>query len=77
MDDARRKRKLRRMILLASIPACLVALALNRSPVREFVSVHLVQRTVSPVKSVDVLPVSAPENALHNRADRRLPVAED
>ena len=71
MDDAARNRKLRRAVLLASLPACLIILSLYRAPIREVVTAILTTETEQIVKRIDMISAAEPERTLRNDVSKR------
>ncbi len=71
MDDAARNRKLRHAVLVASIPACLVAMLLYRAPIRDFVTAVLTTKTEQIASRIDIVSTVKPERPFRNDVSKR------
>ena len=71
MDDAARNRKLRHAVLMASIPACLVAMLLYRAPIRELFMTVLTPETEQVARRIDVVSAAKPERTFRKDVAKR------
>ena len=71
MDDTAKNKILRRAVLLASVPACIAAMLLYRTPIREFISVMIAAEVEPVAKRRDTLLVDGPEKTFRRDVPKR------